>query len=74
VWWSFTNLNVFIPLSLLGSFSPTDNFVLYSEYLYANDGFEEWRFADAPNQVPEPGTLVLVGIATAALAWRRRKQ
>lgn len=68
------DLNVFIPVSLLGSFNPTDNFVFYSEYLYANDGFEEWRFADAPGQVPEPGTLALVGIATAALAWRRRKQ
>jgi hypothetical protein len=56
------DLNVFVPLSLLGGFSPTDNFVLYTEYLYANDGFEEWKFSDAPGQVPEPGTLALLGV------------
>jgi PEP-CTERM motif len=27
-----------------------------------------------PNPAPEPGTLALLGIATAGLAWRRRKQ
>jgi uncharacterized protein (TIGR03118 family) len=28
----------------------------------------------APSSVPEPGTLALLGIATAALAWRRRRR
>lgn len=68
------DLNVFVPLSLLGSFSPTDNFVLYTEYLYANDGFEEWKFSDAPGQqVPEPGTLALLGASVFAYRFLRRK-
>lgn len=67
------DLNVFIPVSLLGSFSPTDNFVFYSEYLYANDGFEEWRFADAPGQIPEPGTLALVGLGLGLGAFALRR-
>ena len=66
------DLNVFIPVSLLGPFSPTDNFVFYSEYLYANDGFEEWKFQDTPGQVPAPGTLALIGIGLAAFGLRRR--
>lgn len=69
------DLNVFIPVSLLGRFDLTDNFVFYSEYLYANDGFEEWKFQDAPGQqVPAPGSLALVGIGLAAIGLRRRLQ
>lgn len=69
------DLNVFVPVSLLGTFSPTDNFVLYTEYLYANDGFEEWRFGDAPGTIPEPGTLALLGVGLAGIGFsRRRKQ
>lgn len=68
------DLNVFIPWKLLGSFNPDDNFVLYSEYLHVNDGFEEWRFASVAGQVPAPGTLALLGIGLAGLAFRRRQR
>lgn len=70
------DLNVFIPWSLLGAFNPNDNFVLYTEYLHVNDGFEEWRFSSAtpPTQVPAPGTLALLGIGLAGLSFARRRQ
>jgi hypothetical protein len=74
------DLDVFVPVSLLGNFSPTDNFVLYSEFLYPSGGFEEWKFSSASGtngggngQVPEPGTLALFGVGLAGLWSMRRK-
>jgi hypothetical protein len=68
------DLNVFVPVSKLGSFKPTDNFVLYTEYLYANDGFEEWKFSDAPGQLPEPGTLALLASGLFGLRFFRGRR
>ncbi len=64
------DLDVLIPMSLLSGLG-TDNFVLYTEYSGANDGFEEWRFNSAPS-VPEPGTAALLLAGLPALGLFRR--
>ncbi len=67
------DLAVYIPSALLSG-APDDFFVLYTEYDKANDGFEEWRFGPGA-QVPEPGTLLLLGSGLAGLAaWGRRSR
>ena len=65
------DLDVFIPQSLLGIHDPTDNFVLYTEYAGANDGFEEWRFNSA-SSVPEPGMVALLLAGLPALGLFRK--
>jgi len=68
------DLGVLIPQNLLSG-SPTDYFVLYTEYSGANDGFEEWRFFDGPTQVPEPASLLLIGSGLLSLGvWGMRRK
>jgi len=65
------DLGVLIPQRYLSG-SPTDYFVLYTEYSGANSGFEEWRFFDTPTQIPEPTSLILVAAGLAGVGGCRR--
>lgn len=69
------DLSVFVPTDSFGSYGDDWNFVLYTEYMYVNDGFEEWSFRDAPGtQVSEPGSLVVFGFGLAGLGFYRRRR
>ena len=66
-----------IPVSLLGAHAATDYFVLYTEFTHGSDGFEEWKFFDAPSTVPAPTSLAMVASGLIAAAWasaRRRRR
>ena len=77
------DMSVFIPIAQLGLFDGngnalfdgTEQFVFYSEYLYVNDGFEEWRFGDTVvGQVAEPGMLAIFGIGIIGMGVMRRRR
>lgn len=71
------DLSVFVQVDDLGpdAMTGTNNFVLYVEYLYANDGFEEWKFRDAQvAMVSEPGTLAVFGLGIVGLGLARRRR
>ena len=71
------DLSVFVPLDNLGpeAMVGTNNFVLYVEYLYANDGFEEWSFRNAQQtEIAEPGTLAVFGLGVIGLGAVRRRR
>jgi hypothetical protein len=64
------DLNVFIPTSLFTG-SPNDYFVLYTEYDRVGSGFEEWRYL-AAEDVPGPGTLVLLSVGLLGISFVRK--
>ena len=63
---------------MLGNFSGTDNFVLYTENLFVDDGYTEVSFRVGSygdtTEVSEPGTLAVLGIGVVGLAAFRRRR
>lgn len=67
------DLYLYIPESyLIGSAS--DYLVFYTEYAYADSGFEEWAYHSGTTSIPEPYTIVLLASGLGLLALRSRSQ
>jgi len=79
------DMELFVPASYFAGALATDFFYLYSSFgnsgglfdgVASGDGFEEWAVDVAPGtEVPEPGSLALIGFGVLGLAGvlRRKK-
>ena len=57
-----TFANIIYPVGAidLTGVSATDYLVFYSEYMFADDGFGEWK--RTPNPIPEPSSALLFAV------------
>jgi hypothetical protein len=69
------DMSIFIPIAHLGDFNQDDNFVLYTENMFVDDGYTEVRFRTAAVVgIPEPGALALFGLGVIGVGYVRRRR